>query len=143
MAELSAAARAFAARVTKDGFELQTCAACGTVAWPPREACARCWSDDLVWTAISPGGTLLAQTTLHVSLDKKFMAGAPWSVGTVKLDAGPVVTAFLDKNVKERARVRLFARKDCAGAGVLIAVNESAARVVDEKLKTLFESEHA
>lgn len=142
MAKVSAAARVFASRATEHGFDLQKCAACGAVAWPPREACAGCWSDDLRWTAISPGGTALAQTILHVSVDKNFAAGAPWRVATVKLDAGPVVTAFLDRNAKEGARVRLLAREDGAGAGVFIATEEGETSIADEKLKALFESEH-
>ena len=34
-------------------LELQCCAACGAVQYPPREACVRCLSPELEWTAIA------------------------------------------------------------------------------------------
>ena len=46
-------------------FELQQCRECGTVQYPPREACQKCLSVRLDWKSQPPGGELIAQTVLH------------------------------------------------------------------------------
>ena len=43
-------------------FELQQCAVCGTVQYPPREACQRCLSIELAWKPQSGEGELLAKS---------------------------------------------------------------------------------
>ena len=59
-------------------FELQQCRDCGTVQYPPREACQKCLSVRLDWKAQSPGGELIAQTVLHHSNDLFFRERLPW-----------------------------------------------------------------
>src|SRR5207253_4616226 len=50
-------------------FELQQCRDCGTVQYPPREACQGCLSNRLEWKTHAPEGELLAATVLHLSND--------------------------------------------------------------------------
>ena len=67
-------------------FELQQCRDCGTVQYPPREACQKCLSIRLDWKSQRAEGELLAQTVLHHSNDLFFRERLPWRLGLVKLD---------------------------------------------------------
>lgn len=112
-------------------FELQRCDDCGTVSYPPREACPRCASVRLCWRPQSGEGELLGRTTLHHSNDLFFRERLPWRLGLVKLDAGPTVMVHLHGDVQGSnshgavttmpQRVRVGARLDRAGQAVLIA----------------------
>ena len=103
-------------------FELQVCRDCGSVQYPPREACGRCTSPRLQWRAQSGAGELLALTTLHHSNDLFFRERLPWRLGLVQLDAGPTVVTHLHGDVTAApARVSVGARLDRAGRAVLIA----------------------
>lgn len=131
-------ADAFAALAAEGRFELQTCRECGAVFWPPREICGSCWSTGLEWRAVSPFGKLIAETTLHASLGTFFRERLPWRIGSVGLDAGPIVLAHLADDAREGARVRVIARSDFAGRGVLIALPEASdAILTDPKLLNL------
>jgi len=121
MAEMSAAMREFTRRAGAETLEMQKCAACSAVQWPPRDVCGACLSDALQWSDISADGVLLAATTLHASLEEYFRARLPWRVGTVRLDAGPVVYAHLHHAVAEGDAVRIKAHRDFEGRGVLVA----------------------
>jgi NAD(P)-dependent dehydrogenase (short-subunit alcohol dehydrogenase family)/uncharacterized OB-fold protein len=103
-------------------FELQRCRECGTVQYPPREACQKCLSVDLVWHEQAPGGDLLAETVLHHSNDLFFRERLPWRLGLVKLDCGPSVVAHLHASVEKRVRVK--AMLDRAGQAVIAALPE-------------------
>jgi NAD(P)-dependent dehydrogenase (short-subunit alcohol dehydrogenase family)/uncharacterized OB-fold protein len=106
-------------------FELQVCADCGAVQYPPREACHRCASVQLAWRAQGGAGRLLGVTTLHHSNDLFFRERLPWRLGLVQLDAGPTVMAHLHGDVaRDAARVTVGARLDRAGQAVLIAFPE-------------------
>lgn len=112
-------------------FELQVCADCQAVQYPPREACGHCTSPRLQWRAQSGAGQLLAATTLHHSNDLFFRERLPWRLGLVHLDAGPTVVTHLHGDVQAAAshgdvqaapaRVTVGARLDRAGRAVLIA----------------------
>ncbi len=135
---ISVAARAFAELASAGDLELQACGACGAVCWPPRDLCPSCWSDDLRWRPVSGEGVLLSSTLIRSSLDPYFRAAAPWAIGAVKLDAGPVVTAHLASGLADGVRVRLIARRDRFGYGVLIALAPAASDLEDEpKLRAL------
>ena len=109
-------------------FELQGCQDCGTVQYPPREACGACMSQRLVWRAQSGAGKLLAATTLHHSNDLFFRERLPWRLGLVQLDAGPTLMVHLHGDVPEPGRaptealpsVIVGARLDRAGRAVVI-----------------------
>jgi NAD(P)-dependent dehydrogenase (short-subunit alcohol dehydrogenase family) len=73
---------------------------------------------------VDPSGTLIAETTVQTSTDPYFRERTPWRVGTVKLDAGPVVVAHLHGDAVEGARVRLELKLDKSGSAVAIALPE-------------------
>jgi NAD(P)-dependent dehydrogenase (short-subunit alcohol dehydrogenase family)/uncharacterized OB-fold protein len=118
----SRAALGLTVAAARGRFELQVCEACGTVQYPARETCANCLSGELVWTPQDGAGELLATTTIHVSHDSYFRDRLPWKVASVRLDAGPTVIAHLHGACPPApARVRVGARLDRAGQGVLVA----------------------
>jgi uncharacterized OB-fold protein len=87
---------------------LPVCEACGTVQFPPREACSKCLSDRITPRAVEAGGTLLARTAIHRSLEPGFQSQLPLAVGTVRLDCGVTAFAFLDPGCDQAgSRVRL------------------------------------
>jgi len=104
-------------------FELQQCADCGKVQYPPREACESCLSIRMKWRAQAEAGELLSETTLHHSNDLFFRERLPWRLGLVRLECGPSVVAHLHGDVPPApARVRVAARLDRAGQAVLVAL---------------------
>lgn len=105
-------------------FMLQTCAECGTVQYPPRDACCSCLSTDLPWKDVSPAGTLLAESTVRTSTNLYFRERAPWRLGSVQLDAGPTIICHVHGDVAPKSRVILSNRLDRAGQGVMMALPE-------------------
>ena len=59
---------------------------------------------------------------MQTSTDPYFRERTPWRVGTVKLDAGPVVVAHLHGDTVEGDRVRLEFKLDKSGSAVAIAL---------------------
>lgn len=102
-------------------FELPACGACGALHYPPRDACPQCLSPDLGTTSAASGGTVLADTTVRISPDVYFRERLPWRIGTVKLDAGPVVIAHLHGDVQAGGRTRLAWQLDKSGQAVAFA----------------------
>jgi NAD(P)-dependent dehydrogenase (short-subunit alcohol dehydrogenase family)/uncharacterized OB-fold protein len=121
----SRAALGLTAAAALGRFELQQCKDCGTVQYPPREACQKCLSPRLPWKGQRSGGDLISETKLHHSNDLFFRERLPWRLGLVKLDVGPTVVAHLHESVKDRVSVR--AMLDRAGQAVLAAVPEKEA----------------
>ena len=120
-------------------FELQTCEDCGTVQYPPREACCKCLSPRLHWREQSGEGQMLSSTTLHHSNDLFFRERLPWRLGLVHLDSGPTLMVHLHGEVgdvgDEQGRVRVGARLDRAGQAVLIGFpNQGSAHMADDKM---------
>jgi len=121
----SRAALGLTAAAALGRFELQQCRDCGTVQYPPREACQQCLSIHLQWHPQSGDGELLSSTLLHHSNDLFFRERLPWRLGLVQLDCGPTVVAHLHGGVPPApARVRVAARLDRAGQAVLVALPE-------------------
>ena len=103
-------------------LELQRCAACGAVQYPPREACVRCLSTELEWTAVSGQGELVSETTLRHSQELFFRERAPWRLGLVRLAEGVTVVAHLDSRCGEApCGVTVGTALDRAGQAVLVA----------------------
>jgi uncharacterized OB-fold protein len=101
---------------------LGVCRDCKAVQYPPREVCARCLSDALESRQLEAQGTVLACASIHRSLEPRFAARLPLAIGSVKLDSGPVVIAFLDSETRQAGkRVVLEARQE-DGKVVLHAV---------------------
>jgi NAD(P)-dependent dehydrogenase (short-subunit alcohol dehydrogenase family)/uncharacterized OB-fold protein len=104
-------------------FELQQCSDCGTVQYPPREACHRCLSTRLKWKEQPGEGELLAATVLHHSNDLFFRERLPWRLGLAKLACGPTVVVHLHADVPPApAKLRIAARLDRAGQAVLVGL---------------------
>jgi NAD(P)-dependent dehydrogenase (short-subunit alcohol dehydrogenase family)/uncharacterized OB-fold protein len=118
----SRAALGLAAAAAEGRFMLQVCGECGTVQYPPRDACSACLSVDLPWRDIPPAGRLIAETTVRTSPNAYFRERTPWRIGTVRLDAGPSVICHVHGDVGCRSRVRVACRLDKSGQGVLIAL---------------------
>lgn len=119
-------------------FELQQCRACGTVQYPPREACQQCLSVDLAWRPQARGGELLSATVLHHSNDLFFRERLPWRLGLVRLDCGPTVVAHLHEQVTAApARVDVNVKLDRAGQAVMVALpsEENANMAEDRQLR--------
>ena len=121
-------------------FELQVCQRCQAVQYPPRDACHRCLSPQLKWTAQSGAGELLSETVLHYSNDPFYRERLPWRLGLVHLDAGPTVIVHLHGDVASPqgpapVRVRVGARLDRAGAAVLIGFPaQESEHMADDKM---------
>jgi NAD(P)-dependent dehydrogenase (short-subunit alcohol dehydrogenase family)/uncharacterized OB-fold protein len=117
-------------------FELQTCKDCGTVQYPPREACHKCLSPRLNWREQTGEGELISSTTLYHSNDLFFRERLPWRLGLVHLDSGPTLMVHMHGEVGDApARVRVGARLDRAGQAVLIGFpNEGSAHMADDKM---------
>jgi NAD(P)-dependent dehydrogenase (short-subunit alcohol dehydrogenase family)/uncharacterized OB-fold protein len=136
----SRAALGLTAAAARGGFELQVCEDCGVVQYPPREVCGACLSSRLQWTPQSGAGELLADTTLHHSHDLFFRERLPWRLGLVRLDAGPTVVTHLHGDCPPApARIRVGARLDQAGQGVLIAfpIDEAHNMADDPQLREM------
>ena len=120
----SRAAHGLTAAAAEGRFMLQVCAACGAALYPPRDACPRCWSADIPFRDVPPGGTVLAETTIRTSTDPYFRERTPWRIGTVALDCGPFFVAHLHGDVGEGARVRMALHLDKSGNAAGIAMPE-------------------
>ncbi len=59
---------------------------------------------------------------MRVSPDPYFRERVPWRLGTVKLDAGPLIVAHLHGDAVEGGRVRLALQLDKSGAPVVLAL---------------------
>lgn len=116
-------------------FELQVCRDCARVQYPPREACGACLSLRLDWRVEAGGGELMSETTLEHSHDLYFRERLPWRLGLVHLDSGPMVVTHMHGDCgRAPSRVRVGARLDKAGRGVLIAFPaEDVANMADDK----------
>ena len=118
----SRTAQGLTAAAAEGRFMLQVCGECGTVAYPPREACPSCLSPKLPFKDVDPNGTVLSETTVHISPEPYFRERPPRRVGLVKLDVGPTAVAYLHGDVASKARVRLDLKLDRGGAPVMIAL---------------------
>ena len=118
----SRAALGLAAAAAEGRFALQCCADCGTVQYPPRDACVACLGADLPWRDVAPTGTLLAETTIRTSTKLYFRERMPWRTGSVQLDAGPVIMVHVHGDVQRGGTVRIWNLLDRAGQAVLLAL---------------------
>lgn len=103
-------------------FALQVCDDCNKTIYPPRDACPYCLGAHLPFQDVVPDGRLIAETTVRISTDPYFRERTPWRVGTVQLDAGPLVIAHLHGDTVEGERVRLSLKIDKSGAAVMVAL---------------------
>ena len=103
-------------------LELQRCAACSAIQYPPREACVRCLSQELEWTLMSGEGELVSETTLHHSQELFFRERTPWRLGLVRLAEGVSLVVHLDARCGPApSPVTVEAVLDRAGQAALVA----------------------
>ncbi len=88
-------------------IRMQRCSECGEVNYPARQVCRCCLSERLAQEEVADTGKLLAVSTLHRSLEPAFEAVLPVSIGTVKLDCGPHMIAFVSDDLAPGDRVQL------------------------------------
>jgi uncharacterized OB-fold protein len=71
-----------------------TCQDCKTIMIPPRMTCIECRGERLRWFQMSGKGSLETFTIVHVA--PAFLKDkAPYAVGIVRLEEGPMITARL------------------------------------------------
>jgi NAD(P)-dependent dehydrogenase (short-subunit alcohol dehydrogenase family)/uncharacterized OB-fold protein len=113
------------AAAARGRFELQVCRDCGTVQYPPREACRVCLSQRLDWRLQDGAGELISETLLRHSNELFYRERVPWRLGMIKLDCGPVLVAHLHGDCAPApSRVRVVANLDRAGQAALVAIPE-------------------
>jgi uncharacterized OB-fold protein len=80
----------------KDGeWELPgtRCEACSAVFHPERRRCPRCGSSDLTGISLAKTGELISCTQVHQASPDSLVP-APYWLGLVRLDGGPVIEAL-------------------------------------------------
>jgi NAD(P)-dependent dehydrogenase (short-subunit alcohol dehydrogenase family) len=124
-------ARRLTAAAALGRFELPVCQDCQAIQYPVQEICGVCLSSNLKWQKIAGQGEVLAATSIHHSVDPYMSGRVPIPMGTVKLDGGVVVFAFIAEGCSQSGtRVRILNRLDRSGESVLLAVPENAAEDV-------------
>ena len=88
------------------------CQSCGALFLPPRPLCTNCYSQDMVWEALSGEGELVAFTTIHIAPTAMIAAGYgrdnPYCSGVVHLKEGPAISAqILDVDVHDPAGIKI------------------------------------
>jgi short-subunit dehydrogenase/uncharacterized OB-fold protein len=112
-------------------WALPACAGCGAHLWPMHEVCPHCLGPVGLRPAPS-GGRLISATLAEVPADSYFRERAPWRVGLVQMDAGPVALAHLHPAPAPGSRVRLTLMLDRAGQAVLHAGPEEGGDMADD-----------
>lgn len=118
----SRAALGLTSAAARGAFCLQHCDECGTVQYPPRDACCACLSVSLSWRDTGRDGKLIAETRIHASPDPYYRERLPWRSGLVRLAAGPTVLCHLHGDVRRGDTVRMDLKLDKSGQGVMIAL---------------------
>ncbi|MFM7141630.1 MAG: Zn-ribbon domain-containing OB-fold protein [Alphaproteobacteria bacterium] len=86
---------------------VQRCTSCGSLRFPPRELCSRCWSREVEWTDASGRGEVFSFYVMHQVYHPGFAADVPYPVVVVKLEEGPLVVSNLVDCPRERLAVGL------------------------------------
>jgi uncharacterized OB-fold protein len=103
-------------RLREQRYQLvgNVCMKCGTKHFPPRQVCPNCRGTEFEAFRFSGKGELYSFTTLRQG-PAGFESYAPYSVGMIRLDEGPLVEAMLtDANEEELAigaRMEMVTRK--------------------------------
>ncbi|MFQ6117375.1 MAG: Zn-ribbon domain-containing OB-fold protein [Candidatus Bipolaricaulia bacterium] len=98
--------REFAAGLAQGRLQATRCSGCGTLYYPPRHDCPKCFTDELSWVELEGGGRLISYTTIYVppehfapdsSKQAPFarLSYHPAPVGIVKLETGLRVMGWI------------------------------------------------
>jgi len=68
-------------------LEAGRCSQCGTVAFPPRAVCPECRSREFERMTLTPSGTVVTSTVIHVPPDD-FLNEAPYAMAVVETPEG-------------------------------------------------------
>ena len=71
------------------------CKRCSAQQLPPRATCPKCGSREVEWVSLIPVGTVAARTMIHAG-PVAMAAKCTYTMGIVKLEAGPKITAFIE-----------------------------------------------
>ena len=118
----SRAAQGLTQAAAEGVFRLQVCTVCRAATYPPRDVCPRCLSGELVFEACDPHGVLVAETRIDISGEVHFRERAPWRIGSVRMDCGPMVVAHLHGGVAQGQRVRMTLMLDKTGGAAMVAL---------------------
>jgi len=102
-------------------FALQHCDACGDVQFPPQEFCGTCLGTQLDLRDCPSNGTLVAEATLHHSLEPAFAGELPLRTGLVRHQSGAMLVAFLHPDCAVDEPVRASLQLDRGGNAVVTA----------------------
>lgn len=69
-------------------IEVQKCAQCATLRFPPRPSCTKCGSLEHAWVELEGKATLFSWTVTHVPMNPHFASAVPYAVGVVELAGG-------------------------------------------------------
>ena len=73
---------------------VQKCAVCGTLQYPPRQACPDCGSKKLEWKETSGRGHISAYMVVHDGRLQRRMPDQPFNVAVVTLDEDPRINFY-------------------------------------------------
>ncbi|WP_338311019.1 SDR family NAD(P)-dependent oxidoreductase [Bradyrhizobium sp. TM239] len=121
----SRAAHALTKAAAESRFALQCCSECNTFAYPPRDCCPVCLSTVLPLRDAPNEGVLVSDTLVRVPADVYFRERAPWRIGLVHLDCGPIMVAHVHGDCHEGEKVRMSLQLDKAGQAVAFAAPTS------------------
>lgn len=71
------------------------CSTCERFFFYPRYLCPHCWSQEWAWQPASGRATLKTYTVVHRPAHPNWSAVAPYAVGLVQLDEGPILLTHL------------------------------------------------
>lgn len=107
-------------------FVLQECVECGTVQYPPRDACRHCLGGLMAWGEVDPAGTLIAETFIRSSNEPYFRERLPWRTGIVSSPLGIAVVCHLLPSCSVGEPVIMSLRLDEAGRAVVVASGDES-----------------
>ena len=85
-------------------LKLPRCRACAKFHFYPRSTCPHCGSVELAWQAVSGKGEVYSYTLMN-DAPAGFEEQAPYYVGLIKLNEGPLVTAQLTDLGSEKVEI--------------------------------------
>ena len=90
------------------------CKGCKAYVAPPRPICLECGSKNIEWTSLSGKGELEAFTVIHIP-PTALVEKAPYAVGIVKLEEGPMITGRLvGVDIKKPEEIRVGMKVEAA-----------------------------